>query len=470
MRFRRLVWTAGALALSCALTACGGEDSSSSSASASTSGSSSPSASGTSSVESSPTVAPKPVTLTIGLVGSKPLVRAYAKVARDYDDVQPSVTIKITRWSDEEAMTTDLASGGDAPDLFLAPSAELTTLESAGVVRPVDDYLEARNVDLGDGYSRAALEEFSRDRELQCMPYVASPQVTYVNTDLVGDKAMKAAGMDVSDEDDTGWSVDQFSSVMDYVAQHHADVAGVYVDRSLSGLAPWLAGAGGTLVDSTTAPTRTALGDSVEALDQVLPVLDESRTTITDETTDSAAALRMFERGKLAVLVGDRSLVPTLRATAGLHWDVRTMPGGQGTAGDYTGLCLSQSTDHPEAAADLLAYLISTGSVEDLSRSGYFVPVNQQVALGDIFLQPYARPANAKAYTSSIGSMQPLPTQSELATLRGEVGTQVDRLFALSFPAASQSGSDDTPSVVQRLATRIDRRSAVAFPPTGDEG
>mgnify|MGYP003338914149 CR=1 FL=1 len=34
-----------------------------------------------------------------------------------------------------------------------------------------DELLDERNVDFGDGYSRDAIEGFSADRKLQCMPY-----------------------------------------------------------------------------------------------------------------------------------------------------------------------------------------------------------------------------------------------------------------------------------------------------------
>ena len=37
-------------------------------------------------------------------------------------------------------------------------------------------------------------------------------------------------------------------------------------------------------------------------------------------------ALQWFERGKLGMLVGDRSLVPELRQHPELHWDVISLP------------------------------------------------------------------------------------------------------------------------------------------------
>ena len=78
-----------------------------------------------------------------------------------------------------------LRAGEASPDVYLASRRDLTFLREEGYATPVDELLDERSVEFGDGYSRDALEAFSADTRLQCMPFGVSPMVIYRNTDLV---------------------------------------------------------------------------------------------------------------------------------------------------------------------------------------------------------------------------------------------------------------------------------------------
>ena len=80
----------------------------------------------------------------------------------------------------------------------------------SGLTRPVDTLLDERGVDFGDAYSRDAIEAFSSDNRLQCMPYGVSPQVVFYNEALVDFARMELRGLDVPDADHRRWSWDQF--------------------------------------------------------------------------------------------------------------------------------------------------------------------------------------------------------------------------------------------------------------------
>lgn len=433
-----------ALALTMSVAACGGDPdagptSSPSPTGVATSPSGSPSASG------------KPVTLTFGVYGDATAVAAYKRIAEAYTDIDPDLTLKVHSWPDEDAMVTDIASGGDVPDVFLAPGASLAELTDVDAIQPVDTFLDARSVDLGDGYSRNAIEAFSSDRRLQCMPYSVSPRVVYVNTDLVDFDAMTQQGLPApSNATSTSWSLDQFRAALQYASRPRQGVRGVYVDPSASGLAPWLTGAGGSLLDDATTPTRTAFADSKDALSSLLPILGNNRFRLRAATP--AKGLAAFEHGKVATLVGDRSLVPQLRGVQGLHWDVMAMPGGAGTTGDYTGLCMGAKPSDADTAADFLTYLISSDAVSRLTQSGSIVPVNQQVAYSNAFLQPGKQPSHAELFTSALKTMKELPSVHVLDQLDQAIGPQVRQLLT----PAGQSNLD-------QLAPQIDDASRTVF-------
>ena len=83
------------------------------------------------------------------------------------------------------------------PDVFLVSRRDLRWFTESELTRPVDTLLDERGVDFGDVYSRDALEAFSSDNRLQCMPYGVSPQVVFYNEDLVDFVRMELRGLDV---------------------------------------------------------------------------------------------------------------------------------------------------------------------------------------------------------------------------------------------------------------------------------
>lgn len=393
-----------------------------------------------------------PTALTIGLFGTEEEIAAYKQAVANYDAAQQSVTVSLETWPTAAAMMSDFAAGRQVPDVFLAGRGDLDVLEHDRLIAPVDDLLAARNVDLGDDYSREALEAFSADRHLECMPYAASPQVVYYNTDLIDFNLMKAADLSVPGSLDSGrWTVPAFAAAVQFATRPAAGVRGVSVPDTVEGLAPYLYSGKGKVVDDESAPTSLAFSDpsNQATLASLLPILSAPGASLTRHQLQRHTALQWFERGKLGMLVGDRSLVPELRSHPQLHWDVISLPSvaGSTTIGDYTGLCLSRSTKQTQAAADLLAYLVSQPAEALVAQSGYVVPVNNAVALSNDFLQPTQQPAHAKVFVNSIRSMRILPIPSATtAQLDGTVGQLIRQLMAPGADVAAITAQIDEAS------------------------
>lgn len=408
------------------------------------------------------TVAAAPAQLRLGVFGSPAELAAYQQAVSTYDAEHTDVTISVQTWPTPVAMMKDLASGSPVPDVFLAGREDLAQLERDQTIAPVDEPLAARNVDLGDEYSREALEAFSADRHLQCMPYAADPDVVYYNTDLVDFDAMKAAGLPTPNSLDSGkWTVSTFAAALQYATQAGPRVRGFYLPPTLEGLAPYLYSGQGKVFDDETTPTSLDLSDpsSQRVLQELLPAVTTPGATLTARQLKKHTPLQWFERGKLAMMVGDRSIVPELREQTGLSWDVISLPSVSGTTtiGDYTGLCLSRTTKTPQAAADLLVYLVSDTAEAIVAQAGSIVPVNNEVALSDDFLQPDLQPAHAKVFVNSIRQMHVLPVSSEVASsLDGAIGGLVTQLLAPGADVAGVSASIDAssqPILAQALAS-----------------
>lgn len=360
---------------------------------------------------------PDPVTLTLGVYGPKEEIAGFKQVVATYNAITEGSTASLVTWANREEMRADLESGKTVPDVFLAPRGDLGWLQADQLIRPVDDLLDERGVDFGDGYARDSLQAFSAADRLQCLPYGISPMVIYYNKDLVRFDAMLARGLDVPDlsaldaEDPPGerrWTFDQFATVADFATRPSRSARGLYIEPTLRGLAPFIYSGGGELFDDEVAPTSLAFSDDATrgALERALVLLRDSRLSLTENQIVRATPLEWFKRGRVAMVAGFRSAVPELREVPGLDFDVMPMPvlDTPATVGDMTGLCLSTRAD-AAAAADLLVYVGSAESVATVTQAGYLQPANVAVALSDDFRQPGLLPAHAEVFTDSVRSI-----------------------------------------------------------------
>jgi multiple sugar transport system substrate-binding protein len=231
---------------------------------------------------------------------------------------------------------------------------------------------------------------------------------------------------------------------------HHRGVAGIHLDPTLSGVAPFVYSGGGDLFDDSTHPTTLAFSEDTnqDSLTRTVRALRAGGATLTEEQLERHTPVEWFARGRLALLEGSRRIVPDLRA-AGVRFDVMPMPslGTAATVGQLTGLCLSSRPRDVSTAADFLVYASSPGALSLVSYAGYLQPANQTVALSDAFQQPGQLPRHASVFTFSVKSMEFPPIVAESDELDLAVDPLIDRMLQ-GFPFE-----------VPRLSRQIDRAS-----------
>ena len=370
--------------------------------------------------------------MTFGVYGPTAQTSAFRATVDDWNGFSDGPEVRLEAWPTHEAFRRAVESGTDLPDVFLTSRSDLRWLLDKGLTRPVDELLDERGVDFGDDYSRDALEAFSADDRLQCMPYGVSPMVIYYNTRLVNFARMQRRGLDAPDPDATGWSFDQFAAAAQF-ASRHPDTKGVHISPTLEGLAPFVESGGGSVFDDDTDPKSLAFSTpgSQAALDQTLQVLRDPQVTLDTKQLTEASPVTWFERGKLAMIAGYRSLVPELRLAPNLDFDVMSMPavGGEAsTVGNVSGLCLSRTAADVPAAADFMVHELSVDSVTRIARIGYLAPANLEVALSDTFLQPAREPRHSTVFNTSIRSMRFAPVIDTLPQLEDAVAPELRQL------------------------------------------
>lgn len=359
--------------------------------------------------EPEPAPGPAVESLSFGVFGAPAELAAYRRVVEDYNERSPDVEVELQTWPDAEALTADLVAG-EAPDVYLLERHDLATVVEDELNEPLFDLLEARNVSYGDDFAQRVLEAFSADDDLQCMPYASSPQVVYLNRDLVDFDAMAVRGLPVPEDELEGWSFDQFAAAADFASRGR--VRGVSIGASLEALSPFLLSGGAQLVDDQIEPTSLTLagGSDRDALSTLLGLLRQPELTLSNEQLDRASPEEWFERGRLGMVVGSRALTPRLREVDGLSFDVMPIPslGSAATVGDVLGLCVAPG-DHVGAAVDFLVDAISPESLGPVVETGYVVPATIDVARSAAFLQPDLQPANAGAFNASVDTLRLLP-------------------------------------------------------------
>ncbi len=367
--------------------------------------------------------------IVFGAYGSDEEVAAFQRVVDSFNAASTTRKVKLVSWPDHEAALQDVL-GDSAPDVFLAPHADLGKLVGAEALQPVSLLLDERGVDFGDRFSRDALDAFAYSDELQCMAYSVSPMVIYYNTKLVDFAKMERREFDVSSVPGK-WSLAQFSAAAQF-ASRRGDVRGVWIDPTLTGLAPFIYSGDGKVFDDEDEPSSLAFSDDStrEALRQTLEILRDSTITPSSDQLADSSALKMFKRGELAMIAGFRDLVPELRAAKKLRFDVMAMPTleGAATVGDVSGLCLSSQSQVQGDAADFIAYAVSDAAVETVTSTGYIVPANTEVAASEAFLDLEQEPAAADVFNSSIRYMVLPPFIEDREALNAAVAPLIDSL------------------------------------------
>ena len=385
---------------------------------------------------SSATPTSQPESMTLGVYGTAGELKAWDAIVTDFNDGNTDAQVELVPWSSHEEAREALEAAGDdatqVPDVFMAGREDVSLLLDQELNRPVAELLDERGVDFGDRFSRDAVESFSREGDLQCMGYSISPTVMYINTGLVNFEVMAKRGLDVTERPDR-WSLAEFAEAARFGTRPARGGAGVHIDATVEGLAPFLVSAGGTLFDDPMEPTSLnfSSGESRDALEQALAVLRDASLMLTEEQLAKRPALEWFKRGKLAMIAGQRDLVPELRALEGFQFDVKPMPhlGTAATVGDANGLCISAAAESPAAAADLIAHLVGDEASTTLAEVGASVPANLAVAGSDAFVQKGMMPKASRIFVSTIRGMVFPPGDVTWRQLQRAVAPYLRQLF-----------------------------------------
>jgi len=375
------------------------------------------------------------VTLRFAVYGDEASVASYDDLVIAFHKANPNVTVKIERAPDADAAFVELMGEydkQDTPDVFLLDHHHLPALVEDQRVHPVDALLEERQVNFGDGFQRDALEVFSELSALQCMPNDVSPLVVYYNKDLLNLYSLVPSDEDPPNAVD-GWTWEQFAAAARQMSRGRT--RGVYIEPQLETLAPFIASAGGEIVDDPESPTTLTMTneDTRSALEEVLTLVRDPQVTPTRAELARQDPVTRFKKGKLGMILGTRALTPELRSKESLNFEVMPLPslGRYRTIASMNGYCISSQSEHVQVAADFLAFATGREGATITSRDGYVVPSNVQVALSPAFTQPSQLPKNSSVFNEGVRQSDPTPFIKQWPAVLQATQPLLARLFYL---------------------------------------
>ena len=312
-----------------------------------------------------------PSRLTFGVFGPRDEIDAFRGVVDVYNSTSDDSTVTLRTWPSHDALLGDLKDGAKVPDVFLASRSDLAWLREQKITQPVDDLLDERGVDFGDDYSRDALEAYSVDNRLQCMPYGISPMVIYYNKQLVNfaqdaqarDRRAGRRGrhgaLDLRPVRERRRLRDPAGQALARGVRrpHAARPRAVHLLRRRLPLRrpvePDLAGA------LRRGQSRRPRADAAAAARPAASRSPRSSSSRPPRWSGSSAAGSAWSRASAR-------WCPSCGGCAGLEFDVMPMPvlDSYATVGDITGLCLSSRAASTPEAADFLVHATSTSSVD----------------------------------------------------------------------------------------------------------
>ena len=196
---------------------------------------------------------------------------------------------------------TSAIPGGNGPDLFIYPQDRIGDWADAGVIEPLEFWVDDARA---DRFSSEAVAAMGYKGSLWGLPLAVESLVLYYRTDLVTQpprttNELIGLGPEMRSKD--GYAL-------------------AYSNRNLYGHAPWLFGYGGTVFDEHGA-LAIATPEAAAAMAFARELVDRH---ITPERTDSSMVATLFNERKAATVISGPWFVSDI--AEGVPWKIATLP------------------------------------------------------------------------------------------------------------------------------------------------
>lgn len=375
----------------------------------------------------------RPAPLTFFISGDPADEAAYRALVADFMVANADVTVELLNIPSGGDFRRRLAADFAAntpPDIFLLNYRHLGPFVARAAIAPIDGWLERSSTLARSDFYPQALEAFTWQGKLQCLPQNMSSPVIYFNRDLFA-----AAGLPDPAAD---WTWADFVATaraltLDQDGNGVIDQYGFGVTPSLVRAAPFVWMNGGDLVDDSETPTRLALDSPAtqEALAWFVGLQTEHHV-VPDAVAEAAeSSLSRFLNGRLAMLVESRRATPEFRRIEVFDWDVAPLPAGKQLASilHSDAYCIAAASSHQDVAWRFVEFANTQAGQRILAQSGRTVPSRLDLVDAPEFLNPGAKPANSRVFVTAIPALRSFPLMATWSDIEGVVDTELAQAF-----------------------------------------
>jgi multiple sugar transport system substrate-binding protein len=377
---------------------------------------------------------------------------AYRELIDAYREREPDAEVQLVEASDRQDLLARLSTsfaGGDPFDVFLINYRFYGQFAAKGVLEPLETRVERSDAFALDDFYPQPVDAFRWRGEVMCLPQNVSSLVVYYNRDLFRQRDVPEpeAGWTYQDMvesavrltlDANGEQVQAVDPTAGTAAPRPA-VFGLGVEPSIIRLAPFVWSGGGELVDDERSPTRFVLDRpaSLAALQQFLDLRTRYLVTPTDQDREAEDDESRFANGGLAMLLSSRRSTPTFRTIEDFDWDVAPLPVLSEPAGilHSDAYCMAAASSRKDATWRFIEFALGPEGQRVVARTGRTVPSLISVSRSPAFLDPSARPRNARVFLDGISAIRRVPSISTWPEIEDAVAPILERSVELGTPA-----------------------------------
>lgn len=341
---------------------------------------------------------------------------AYREVVSRFEREEPDIEVRLVPFGEREDLLTRLSTsfaGGTPPDLFLLNYRFIGQYANRGVLEPVHERVESSDALSAEDFYPQALEAFTFDGVLTCLPQNVSSLVVYYNVDL-----FKEIGLERPPENWTYF--DMVGLARNLTIDEDGDGApeqyGLGVEASIIRMAPFIWSNGGTLVDDEAAPTRLTLEEpaAVEVMQSFFDLREEYRVIPTEHEIEAQSDEDRFLNGTTAMVLSSRRETPSFRTITDFEWDVAPLPVFQEPAGilHSDAYCMTAGSRNKEAAWRFMEFALGPEGQAITAEAGRTVPSLKEVATSEVFLASDQPPESSQVFLDTIPHIRRLPNIS----------------------------------------------------------
>lgn len=306
---------------------------------------------------------------------AEPHLELFDSIADEYMADHPeikSITFDPLDFASYSTTLTTQIAGGNAPDMAWVLENAAPDFVSSGALVPLEQTLAGTDGYELDDVSDAATKLWrDADGQLVAYPFSTSPFVVFVNNDLLTEAGQKTGAEMLADD----WTWDAVSAAGAAVNSSTGKAGFVIRDFEYQtwdllstvwngwGATPW----------SDDGATCTMNSDEMDAAFEFL-----HDAAFTSKSMPGPGTTADFFAGEAAFTVSQISRASLLADSGIESWDLLPLPAGP--AGEYAmvgqaGLAALAQGEHPQAAADFIAYFTNPENSKKLAQ--FFPPARE---------------------------------------------------------------------------------------------